>query len=93
MFLANGRAKADHAGCDRPYKSPKGHETGVGGFAMSTPIYIAIGLVVCGAAVTAFAFIRAPRSKDFAGWDVLFMSGIGAIALGFLATLVEVVTG
>ncbi|MEL6064199.1 MULTISPECIES: hypothetical protein [unclassified Methylobacterium] len=60
---------------------------------MSRPIYLAIALVVCGAAVTFFAFMRAPRSKEFAGWDVAFMGGIGAIALGFLATLVEVVTG
>ena len=60
---------------------------------MSTPITIAVALVVCGAALTAFAFTRATRSKDFAGWDVMFMSGIGAVALGFLATLVEVVTG
>ncbi|MDP4003729.1 hypothetical protein [Methylobacterium sp. NEAU K] len=60
---------------------------------MSRPIYIAIALVVCGVALTVFAFTRAPRSKEFAGWDVMFMSGIGAVALGFLATLVEVVTG
>lgn len=60
---------------------------------MSRPLYLAIALIVCGAIVTVFTFARAPRSKDFAGWDVAFMSGIGAIALGFLATLVEVVTG
>ncbi|MCJ2140621.1 hypothetical protein [Methylobacterium sp. E-066] len=60
---------------------------------MSTPIIIAIALVVFGAALTIFAFTRAPRSNDFAGWDVMFMSGIGAVALGFLATLVGVVTG
>lgn len=60
---------------------------------MSTPIIIAIALVVSGAALTIFAFARAPRSNDFAGWDVMFMSGIGAVALGFLATLVGVVTG
>ncbi len=60
---------------------------------MSRPVYIAIALVVCGAALTIFAFVRAPRSKEFAGWDVAFMSGIGAVALGFLTTLVEVITG
>ncbi|MBE7197511.1 MAG: hypothetical protein INR70_06885 [Parafilimonas terrae] len=60
---------------------------------MSRPIYLAIALIVCGAAVTLFAFARAPRSKEFAGWDVAFMGGLGAIALGFLTTLVEVVTG
>lgn len=60
---------------------------------MSRPIYLAIALVVCGAAVTLFAFVRAPRSKEFASWDVAFMGGLGAIALGFLTTLVEVVTG
>lgn len=60
---------------------------------MSRPLYLAIALVVCGAAVTLFAFARAPRSKEFAGWDVAFMGGLGAIALGFLTTLVEVVTG
>jgi hypothetical protein len=59
---------------------------------MSRPIYLALALVVCGAAVTLFAFLRAPRSKDFAGWDVAFMGGIGAVALGFLTTLVEVIT-
>ena len=59
---------------------------------MSRLIYLAIGLVVCGAAVTLFTFLRAPQSKDFAGWDVAFMGGIGAVALGFLATLVEVIT-
>jgi hypothetical protein len=71
----------------------KGRETGAGGSVMSRSIYLAIALVVCGAAVTLFAFLRAPRSKDFAGWDVAFMSGIGAVALGFLTTLVEVITG
>ncbi|MCJ2136094.1 hypothetical protein MKK69_18910 [Methylobacterium sp. J-026] len=60
---------------------------------MTRPVYIAIALVVCGAALTLFAFMRAPRSKEFAGWDVAFMSGIGAVALGFLTTLVEVITG
>ena len=60
---------------------------------MTRPLYIALALVVCGVALTAFAFTRAPRSQEFAGWDVMFMSGIGAVALGFLATLVEVVTG
>ncbi|MCJ2084401.1 hypothetical protein MKK88_00110 [Methylobacterium sp. E-005] len=60
---------------------------------MSRPIYLAIALVVCGAAVTLFTFARAPRSKEFAGWDVAFMGGLGAIALGFLTTLVEVVIG
>ena len=60
---------------------------------MSRPIYFAIALVVCGAIVTLFTFLRAPQSREFAGWDVAFMSGIGAIALGFLATLVEVITG
>ncbi|AIQ90075.1 MULTISPECIES: hypothetical protein [Methylobacterium] len=60
---------------------------------MSRPLYLALALVLCGAAVTLFAFMRAPQSKEFAGWDVAFMSGIGAVALGFLTTLVEVVTG
>jgi len=60
---------------------------------MSRPIYIALALVVCGAALTIFTFMRAPQSKEFAGWDVAFMSGIGAVALGFLTTLVEVITG
>jgi hypothetical protein len=59
---------------------------------MSRSIYLALALVLCGAALTLFAFMRAPRSKEFAGWDVAFMSGIGAVALGFLTTLVEVVT-
>jgi hypothetical protein len=59
---------------------------------MSRPIYLAIALVVCGAALTVFTFVRAPRSQEFAGWDVAFMSGIGAIALGFLTTLVEIIT-
>ncbi|MGH1573054.1 hypothetical protein ACRAWG_23255 [Methylobacterium sp. P31] len=60
---------------------------------MSRPIYLAIALVICGAAVTLFALARAPRSNEFAGWDVALMSGIGAVALGFLTTLVEVITG
>ncbi|MCJ2069931.1 hypothetical protein MKK75_14195 [Methylobacterium sp. J-030] len=60
---------------------------------MSRPIYLAIALIVCGATVTLFTFARAPRSQEFAGWDVAFMGGLGAIALGFLTTLVEVVTG
>lgn len=60
---------------------------------MSRSIYLAVALVVCGAAATLFAFLRAPRSKEFAGWDVAFMGGIGAVALGFLTTLVEVITG
>ncbi|ACB23909.1 hypothetical protein ABID82_000294 [Methylobacterium sp. PvP062] len=60
---------------------------------MSRPILLALALVVCGAAVTLFAFLRAPQSREFAGWDVAFMGGIGAVALGFLTTLVEVVTG
>jgi hypothetical protein len=60
---------------------------------MSRPLYLALALVLCGAAVTLFALMRAPQSKDFAGWVVAFMSGIGAVALGFLTTLVEVVTG
>ena len=59
---------------------------------MSRSIYLALALVLCGAALTLFAFLRAPRSKECAGWDVAFMSGIGAVALGFLTTLVEVVT-
>jgi hypothetical protein len=59
---------------------------------MSRSIYLAIALVVCGAAITLFALLRAPRSKDFAGWDIAFMGGIGAVALGFLTTLVEVIT-
>lgn len=59
---------------------------------MARPFYLALVLVVCGAALTLFAFLRAPRSNDFAGWDVAFMSGLGAVALGFLTTLVEVIT-
>lgn len=59
---------------------------------MPRVIYLAAALVVFGAALTLFAFIRAPRSKEFAGWDVAFMGGIGAVALGFLTTLVEVIT-
>ena len=58
---------------------------------MPRVIYLAAALVVFGAALTLFAFIRAPRSKEFAGWDVAFMGGIGAVA-GFLTTLVEVIT-
>ncbi|WCS27130.1 hypothetical protein LOK46_10045 [Methylobacterium sp. NMS14P] len=60
---------------------------------MSRPILLALALVICGAAVTLFAFLRAPQSREFAGWDAAFMGGIGAVALGFLTTLVEVVTG
>lgn len=60
---------------------------------MSRSILLALALVVCGAAVTLFAFLRAPQSREFAGWDAAFMGGIGAVALGFLTTLVEVVTG
>jgi len=73
-------------------RAPKGRGIGGGESAMSRVIYLAVALVVLGAAVTLFAFLRAPRSKEFAGWDVAFMGGIGAVALGFLTTLVEVIT-
>ena len=60
---------------------------------MSRPILLALAPVLCGAAAPLFAFLRAPQPRALAGWAAPFIARIVRVALGFLPTLVALVSG
>jgi len=53
-----------------------------------------VALVIAGLGVTltSFAYRFAPISKHIASWDVAFVSGVSAVALGSLGALLQVFT-
>ena len=55
---------------------------------MSISMYVALALAVGGVALTRSAYTFAPVSDRIAGWDVAFVSGISATALGGLGALI-----
>lgn len=59
---------------------------------MSTMMSVALVLAAAGGALSITTYAGAPVSDRFAGWDVAFMGGIGAVALGGLGVLLSAMT-
>ncbi|MCJ2136473.1 hypothetical protein MKK69_20870 [Methylobacterium sp. J-026] len=59
---------------------------------MTILMAIALAVASVGVATTVSAYRYAPVSSRIAGWDVAFVSGVSAAALGGLGALVQVFT-
>lgn len=53
---------------------------------------VALAIAVLGVVLTSLTYRFAPISKHIVSWDVAFVSGISATALGSLGALVQVLT-
>ncbi len=59
---------------------------------MTILMAVALAVAAVGVATTISAYRFAPISTHIAGWDVAFVSGVSAAALGGLGALVQVFT-
>ena len=54
---------------------------------------VALAVAAAGGVLLLSAYVKAPISERFTGWDLAFMGGVGAVALGGLGTLLSAMTG
>lgn len=59
---------------------------------MTILLAVALAVALSGLVLTFSAYRFAPVSKHIAGWDVAFVGGISAAALGSLGALTQVFT-
>lgn len=60
---------------------------------MSLTMSVALALAAAGGALTLATDSGAPISEQLAGWNLAFVGGIGAVALGGSGALLSALTG